>query len=88
MLNASWKEIFYLSLTILSTERRKYYADKVIELEKKLVESEMKVWPEYTDSESYYIKKELKSEIERFERSFNAEFAEALKKLTSGVGNA
>lgn len=88
MLEASWKEIFFLGLTIFSTERRKYYADKIHELEKKIQESEMKVWPEYTDSESYVLKKELKTEVERFERSFNAEFAEALKELTSGVTRA
>lgn len=86
MLEASWKEIFFLGLTIFSTERRKYYADKILELEKKIQDSETKVWPDYTDSEAYILKKELKAETERFERSFNAEFADALKKLASGVG--
>lgn len=85
MLSASWKEMFFLGLTIFSTERRKYYADKIYDLEKKIQDSELKVWPDYTDSEVYLLKQNLRIEVERFERSFNAEFAEALKKLTGGV---
>lgn len=83
MFSASWKEIFLVGLTLFSTERRKYYADKIYDLEKRQLDLSTKTYLDgYSDSEVYLLKEKLRIEKERFERSFNSEFSEAIKKLT------
>lgn len=81
MITAAWKDLALISLQIFSTERRKYYADKIYDLEVKQEEALGKVFPDYTDSEVYEIRRELKIEVDRFQKAFNTDLAETLKGL-------